>query len=290
MTQGTHDSVKMEGVLKNGYGLSPKMVMKDKRLSIEAKAIYAYMSSYAGHSETAFPSVGLMCSDLGISEARLRKHRNMLVDCGYIEIERESPQEGKFGKNVYTIKQLVPEPTIQNSRMVKTNHTKHHDGDLPARQNVSTNNNSSFNNNSITNNNSNNKEEEKGSQNPFIFYQENGFGVLSSFVSDKLNNWIDDLSEEHVIYAMQIAVENNSIRWNYVEKILKDWFNRNLITLEAVHAARAQFEAQKGGKTNGINPRQQSSTRVDAEERLRQQTERLKGFLQPDGDSTTNGS
>lgn len=255
MAQGTHDSVQMEGVLKNGYGLSPKMVMKDKRLSIEAKAIYAYMSSYAGQAESAFPSMSLMCSDLGVSEARLRKHRDMLVDCGYIEIERESPQEGKFGRNIYTIKQLVPEPSIQNTMMVKTIHTKHHDGDLPTWQNLSTNNNSSFNNNSITNNNSNKKEEEEGSPNPFTFYQENGFGLLSGYVSDKLNNWIDDLSEEHVIYAMQIAVENNSIRWNYVESILKDWFNRNLKTMEAVHAARAQFEAQKGAKRNESNSR-----------------------------------
>lgn len=73
----------------DGYGIIPKSIMKDKAISIEAKAIYSYLCSYAGSGNTAFPSVSLMCSDLGIGENRFYKHRKQLVDKKYITIGKE---------------------------------------------------------------------------------------------------------------------------------------------------------------------------------------------------------
>ncbi|POC76846.1 helix-turn-helix domain-containing protein, partial [Vibrio vulnificus] len=42
-----------------GYGLVFKNVMKDTNVDIESKALYSYLSSYAGSNGTAFPSVSL---------------------------------------------------------------------------------------------------------------------------------------------------------------------------------------------------------------------------------------
>lgn len=140
-----------EGILSKGYGISPKLVMKDRSLSIEAKAIYAYMSSYAGGGETAYPSVELICEDLNISDVRYRKHRKSLIDAGYIEVVTNRTEGSKFTNNVYVIKQVIEKPSLQNIVTVK-----HHDGKLPSRQNIGTNNNSLLNNNNILNNNSNN--------------------------------------------------------------------------------------------------------------------------------------
>ena len=39
---------KMSGLFKNGYGYIPKSVMRCKDLSIQAKAIYSYLISFAG--------------------------------------------------------------------------------------------------------------------------------------------------------------------------------------------------------------------------------------------------
>lgn len=100
------DQLKLEGVDKKGYGKIPKMVMKDEQLTIEAKAIYAYFASYAGGGETAFPSIGLICYDLGISENRLFKHRKLLVERGYLSIEREQQEKG-WSKNIYTLHQSI---------------------------------------------------------------------------------------------------------------------------------------------------------------------------------------
>lgn len=93
---------KAEGIMSKGYGFIAKLVMKDKELTIEAKAIYAYLSSYTGAGNTAYPTVSLMCGDLGISEARFYKHRKLLESKGYIVIDKKR-NEGGWSNNVYTL-------------------------------------------------------------------------------------------------------------------------------------------------------------------------------------------
>ncbi|MDK9853165.1 helix-turn-helix domain-containing protein [Staphylococcus equorum] len=86
----------------SGYGLVFKRVMKDTDISIEAKALYSYLSAYAGANETAFPGVSLICHELNISDKRFQKYRKQLEDNGYLLIERERTSNG-FSKNIYTI-------------------------------------------------------------------------------------------------------------------------------------------------------------------------------------------
>lgn len=46
------DEIRYEGksILSKGYGMIPKLVMQSD-ISIEAKAIYAYMCSFAGNGQ-----------------------------------------------------------------------------------------------------------------------------------------------------------------------------------------------------------------------------------------------
>lgn len=68
----------------NEYGFVNKEIMKDPNISAEAKTIYAYLSSYAGNKDTAFPSVSLICYELNMSKNRFYKHRKELIDKGII--------------------------------------------------------------------------------------------------------------------------------------------------------------------------------------------------------------
>lgn len=86
----------------SGYGLVFKRVMKDTNIDIEAKALYSYLSAYAGSNETAFPGVSLICHELNISDKRFKKYRKQLEDSGYLSVERERTNNG-FSKNIYTI-------------------------------------------------------------------------------------------------------------------------------------------------------------------------------------------
>ena len=79
----------LKGVMSEGYGIIPKKVMKDEDLSIDAKAIYAFIASYAGAGNTSFPSVNLITDMLGISRQRFNKHRRLLEDKGYITIKKK---------------------------------------------------------------------------------------------------------------------------------------------------------------------------------------------------------
>lgn len=141
----SQDELKIEGILSKGYGLSPKLVMRDKRLTVEAKAIYAYMASFAGNGFTAFPSVSLILSDLVISKDRFYKHRKLLIELGYIEVKQENQKNSNFKKTVYTLKHVI------DSRIPCFKDTENKDTENRDTENKEHNSNS-INSNSINNN------------------------------------------------------------------------------------------------------------------------------------------
>lgn len=157
--------IQINGIMSQGYGFSPKAVMRDTRLTIEAKAIYAYMSSFAGAGLNSFPSVKLQLSELCISEKRYYKHRKLLEDLGYITIKqtRTKLESGKVvnDKNIYTLEQFPtpkPKEEIQKDK-IKTNNknnisenSQNDSSQNDSVQNVGSNS-ISINSNSINNNN-----------------------------------------------------------------------------------------------------------------------------------------
>ncbi|MEK5191244.1 helix-turn-helix protein [Staphylococcus hominis] len=86
----------------NGYGLVFKRVMKDRNISIEAKALYSYLSAYAGADESAFPSVDLIKHELGIGKHRFLRAKNELIDNGYLMVDRKQTKN-IYGSNLYTL-------------------------------------------------------------------------------------------------------------------------------------------------------------------------------------------
>jgi DnaD/phage-associated family protein len=91
------------------------------------------------------------------------------------------------------------------------------------------------------------------SMNPFVFFEQNGFGVIGSYIGEKIANWIADTSEELVLEAMKIAVENGVKTWKYVESILRDWSEKGYRTVEQVRAAQMAFKEQQSKKRNSSN-------------------------------------
>lgn len=138
-----NSSLKVTNILSEGYGIIPKKVMRDEALSIEAKAIYAFLSSFTGKGNVAFPSIGHITTKLGISEHRFYKHRKILIEKGYLKIEKIRNDNGIYTKNHYILNYEVPheqKPHVDNPHV-----------DKPRVDNVGTNKNI-FNNNSINNN------------------------------------------------------------------------------------------------------------------------------------------
>lgn len=78
--------------------------------------------------------------------------------------------------------------------------------------------------------------------NPFTFFEENGFGTIGGYLSEKIMAWCDDLSSELVVEAMKLAVEFGCKHWKYVEAILRQWADKGYQSVSDVHAARLHFE------------------------------------------------
>ncbi|GLY09572.1 DnaD domain protein [Pseudobacillus badius] len=97
------------------------------------------------------------------------------------------------------------------------------------------------------------KEDEEASahdpvNNPFRFYEQNGFGTIGSHIAEKIVAWCEDLSDELVLYAMTIAVEQGKCTWRYVEAILTDWSQKKLGSVDQVKAAQLAYKQQQSQK------------------------------------------
>jgi hypothetical protein len=110
--------LKIIGINSKGYGNIPKLVMQDRKLTPEAKCIYAYFASYAGSGSVAFPSVSKIIHDLCMSESRYYRHFKLLVNLGYITVE-QARSINKFSHNIYILNSEIVPPSTQNEGTVK---------------------------------------------------------------------------------------------------------------------------------------------------------------------------
>jgi len=96
------DLIRVEGVNAKGYGTIPKAVMLDRRLTICAKAIYAYFCSYCGAGSQAFPSFTKIIKDLQISKNFYYRNLNLLKKYDYVKVEQQRTG-GQYKRNIYTL-------------------------------------------------------------------------------------------------------------------------------------------------------------------------------------------
>lgn len=97
------DVLREKGIFAQGYGTVSKYAMLDTDLSLTAKAIYGYLCSLTGKGATAFPGRDTILQALGIDKATYYKHFKILTEHGYVSVEQEKVQDGKFPHNVYRI-------------------------------------------------------------------------------------------------------------------------------------------------------------------------------------------
>ena len=98
------DELRTQGVLCRGYGILPKYPMLDDTLTLEAKGIYALFCSYAGSGSTAFPGWQRIVGLLGVNKDTYYKHLRLLIEQGYLQVERmKTPGAKGFQRNCYTL-------------------------------------------------------------------------------------------------------------------------------------------------------------------------------------------
>ena len=79
-----YERVRFSGLKSLGYGLVPKAVMQDTRLTIKAKGIYAFFASLSGSGDVSYPRHDDILYFLQITGPTFYKHYQPLVDANYI--------------------------------------------------------------------------------------------------------------------------------------------------------------------------------------------------------------
>lgn len=112
-------------------------------------------------------------------------------------------------------------------------------------------------NNNINNNLSNNINLNSLDSNNLIFSNifstiESNFGrTIAPLECEVIKSWVDNnISEELIVYATQIAVCNNACSIKYIERILEDWQKKKITTLEQAKKANEKFKNKKESKTD----------------------------------------
>ena len=78
------------------YGIVDYEIMNDPSLSLEARAIYSILASYANKDRSCHPTVKTLLQVTGVSKDRFYKHMNQLIDRGIVE---KYKMAGEYGRN-----------------------------------------------------------------------------------------------------------------------------------------------------------------------------------------------
>lgn len=91
-----------DAALRRGFAQVPNVVMRDGRLSMQAKYLYGLLLSYAWQDDEAHPGVKALCRDAGVGKDTLAKYVHELSGAGLIEVKRR----GRGMTNLYIFKAL----------------------------------------------------------------------------------------------------------------------------------------------------------------------------------------
>lgn len=107
----------VSGLKSVGYGMIPRAVMCDSRLSYKAKGLYAYFAAFTGAGNVAFPSLEQITRQLDINKDTYYKYMKELTALNYITIVQL--HNGKFAGNQYYLNDKPDEESVQKKHIVQ---------------------------------------------------------------------------------------------------------------------------------------------------------------------------
>ncbi|MCC0654241.1 DnaD domain protein [Clostridioides sp. ES-S-0001-03] len=258
-------------ILSDGYGLIPKLVTRDRWLTVGARMLYSYLASFTGASGTCFPSRDLICYELDISKDTFTKYKRELEISGYIRIHKNKSKQGKMQNNIYEIvfdrtyieecisnrglkvdkKKKKPCPKKQDTEPYPKNVDMEPCPTFPDTTQPDTENMDTI-SNSIISNSINSMYIGKQPVDNYLkefkqLYEEN-IGVIYPVTAE----WLIEISNEIDIRvfkrAIEICAEKMNMNPAYLKGILKKWKGANITTYEQLESYRLQQENKKTKK------------------------------------------
>ena len=264
----TKDEVRLQStsILSDGYGLIPKKISRDKALTMEAKAIYGYLASFAGSGGYCYPSKELMISELGTTEKRFNKNIKILKEHGYIKVHKRR-KGNRNDSNLYELLMDIRDIEIAKKEFDTSrfdsgqfDRVQNDSGQFDSVQNDPPNINS-LNSNSINNNSSKNskyidKENSPNKLKEFRILYEQNIGLINGITAEYLIELSETIEVGLFKRAIEIATDSGKCSLGYIKGIIKQWLDVNIKTLEQLEAYKLQQKSkQKDVKTNGSSTR-----------------------------------
>lgn len=86
-----------------GFGVIRARVVRDARLSTNARTAYAILATFADADRAAWPGVATLTELIGASEATTHRALRELVDAGHLAVVRRFDDEGRQRSNRYVL-------------------------------------------------------------------------------------------------------------------------------------------------------------------------------------------
>ncbi|MEK5231909.1 DnaD domain protein [Lysinibacillus sp. FSL K6-0232] len=223
---------------KGNFVVLDKGFLNDPRLSWKAKGLLAYMLSLP--DDWSFCMADLATRSKCGREATTNIVKE-LMQAGYLQKEQSRTAKGKFSRVELFVFEAPPHAAIPLTGKPSTA--------LPPMEKPPL-----LNNQLLTNQLLKKIDNQQAPTAVYQFYEQQGFGFRSAHITTQMHHWLTIFSEEIMIYAMQLAVENNVLRWRYVEKILQNWHAKKLKNMADIQADRQQFQASRRGQRREVVP------------------------------------
>jgi len=102
----------LDPVAAQGFTQVPNFILKDPKISVGAKIVYAMFLSYAWHNDSCFPGQERLAEDMGLTRVRVTQLSAELEAAGLVSIQRR----GQGKTNLYTIHFQVKQTGDKTSR------------------------------------------------------------------------------------------------------------------------------------------------------------------------------
>lgn len=183
--------------------------LETNSLSTSAIALWhalVHINNKAGWRSEFTVAVSVLRIKSGLSEKSVTNARNELNQKGYIDFKSRKGNQSAIYQLIdlsVTVTDKVADSPSNNvsdsssdnaSALIKLNETKQNKED----------------------------DKERAPINPFRFFEQEGFGTLSSFIGEQLGDLVDSYGETRVIEAMQESVLNGARNLKYVKAILSN--------------------------------------------------------------------
>jgi len=211
-------------VKKQNFVVLDKAFLNDGQLSWKAKGLLAYMLSLPDdwHFRLADLATRSKCGREATASIIAE-----LIEAGYLQKVQKRAKDGKFGKVEFFVYEAPKRVAMPSTATPSTEKPTLLNNELLNKQLLK------------------DRDDKQSTTTAYHFFEQQGFGTLTAYITSKIRHWLTMFSEEMVIHAMKLAVEHNVLRWRYVEKILQNWCNQNIKSLADIAIEQQRFQARK---------------------------------------------